>query len=462
MKKPVALAFALAVLLNLFYNSTLPLHFDEAYYWVWSKHLQFSYFDHPPLIAWLIRLATIAGDSEFWIRLVPLGCSALTGYGIWRLAADLFDAATADRALLLFLLSPLAQIGFSLATPDSPLILAWTASLLFFSRAVFAGKPGNYFWAGLCGGLALLSKYTAVLLAPAFLLFLILAGRLKELRRKEIWLGLLLTVTVFLPVIYWNALHQWSSFAFQLQHGFAGPRVINPRTFLEYLAVQAAGLNPLFFLLLLFLILRHGRQMLQDPKQLFLFCSWGTVLLFFGYAALFKRAEGNWAAPAHVGGIILLARWLQPPSYQFLYRTGIVLGLALTMLLKTPEWFAGLPAKLVLKNQVIGYDVMFQSAGDRVRTGDAVWAADYKLASLARYYLPGRPEVKVLSPSRISQYDYWQDENKPSGVAWVYFGYPGHLPVLQQACITVEELPSLQYQDRYVNRTLKGYRCKSR
>ena len=106
MKRPVAVFFAAVILFNLLYNMTLPLHFDEAYYWVWSKHPQLSYFDHSPMIAWLIKLATALADDEWLIRLVPLGCAALTGMFIWRMAAELFDPSTADRALLIFLLWP--------------------------------------------------------------------------------------------------------------------------------------------------------------------------------------------------------------------------------------------------------------------------------------------------------------------------------------------------------------------
>ena len=102
MKRPVAVFFAAVILFNLLYNMTLPLHFDEAYYWVWSKHPQLSYFDHSPMIAWLIKLATALADDEWLIRLVPLGCAALTGMFIWRMAAELFDPSTADRALLIF------------------------------------------------------------------------------------------------------------------------------------------------------------------------------------------------------------------------------------------------------------------------------------------------------------------------------------------------------------------------
>ena len=283
MKRPICVFFAAIILFNLLYNMTLPLHFDEAYYWVWSKHPQLSYFDHPPMIAWLIRLTTIFADAEWLIRLVPLGCAALTGIFIWRMAAELFDVGVADRALLIFLLSPLAQIGFSLATPDAPLILGWAWALWCLQRALFGNCRQYYYLAGVAAGFALLSKYTAVLLLPGVLGFLLFSAYRRQLGTREVWLAIGTALLVFSPVLSWNFRHDWVSFQFQLNHGFASAQALNSGNFFEYLGVQAVGLNPLFFFLLLFVILRSWRTILADEKQAFLLWPCLTVLVFCAY-----------------------------------------------------------------------------------------------------------------------------------------------------------------------------------
>ena len=461
MRRSVAVCFALFILFNLLYNMTLPLHFDEAYYWVWSKQLQLSYFDHPPMIAWLIGLTGSLGDAEWLIRLVPVGCSALTGLTIWRLAALLYSVNIADKALLIFLLSPLAQMGFTLATPDAPLILGWALTLFCAYRSVFEQRRHWHILAGLAAGFALLSKYTAVLLLPALLGFLLCSRYRRQLFHRQVWFAIGLALLVFLPVLIWNAGQDWVSFRFQLNHGFAGPQSLQPGTFLEYLGVQAVALGPLFFVFLLYLLGRYLPTMLRDEKQAFLLWPCLTVLGFFAYAALFKRAEGNWAAPAYVSGIVLLARWLDQPRYRQLYKAGIVLGVVLVLLLKVPEAFGFLPAKLVMKRQLLGYDAMFQRAGPYLAEGEMVLSADYKLASLAAYYLPGQPAVMVLTPSRVSQYDYWRRELpvKPGADA-VFFGYEQQKTALEQLFAEVIPLPPLTYSDRYVERTLQVYRCR--
>lgn len=461
MNRRLIIFFATMVFANLVLNFILPLHFDEAYYWVWSIHPQLSYFDHPPMIAWLIRIATVFGDSEWQIRLVPLVCSALTGMGIWRLAKVMFDAAVAQKALLLFLLSPLAQMGFTLATPDAPLILGWMAVVFFAYQAIFTANKDCYYAAGVAAGFALLSKYTGILLLPSLLLFLIFSPHFRELRRKEFLWGISLSVVVFLPVIFWNAGHDWASFRFQLGHGLDGERLLNFSTFFEYLGVQAVALNPVFFLFLIYLIVRHFRSILADSRQAFLLWPCIVVLGFFGYAALFKKVEGNWAAPAYVTGIILMAKWLELPRYATLYKGGIACGIVLVLLLKIPELFGFLPPQLIMKRQVLGYDRMFKDGAQYIGNETLILASDYKLASLAWYYLPGRPTVQVITPARISQFDYWRTELRiPAGSDAIFFGNKEQAAALDNFFTEVEPLPPLSYKDQYISREISVFQCR--
>ena len=462
MSRLTTVFFAMVVLLNLLYNATFPLYFDEAYYWVWSQHLQLSYFDHPPMIAYLIRVATLFGAGEWQIRLVPLFCSILAGLGIWRLASDLYGSQVGTKALVIFLTVPLAQLGFSLATPDAPLILGWTAVIFFVYKAVFEEKRGFYYAAGLAAGFTLLAKYTGVLLLPGLLLFFLFSNRRDELCRKEPLAGIGLALLLFLPVLIWNAGHDWSSFLFQLNHGLADKKVLNLATFGEYLGVQAAGMGPLLFFSLLYLLACKFRLLVSDERQAFLLWPCVTVLTFFGYAALFKRVEGNWAAPAYVTGIILVAKWLDSTKRIWLYRTGIAMALAMTLLLKVPEVFDFLPPPLVLKQQVLGYDAMFQ-AGGRYLGNDAslVLASDYKIASLAWYYLPGQPTVHVLTASRFSQFDFWREGLRGQmGANAIFFGSAEQEEELARLFTEVIPLDPLSYSDRYVSREIKVYRCQ--
>ena len=136
------------------------------------------------------------------------------------------------------------------------------------------------------------------------------------------------------------------------------------------------------------------------------------------------------------------------------------MGLAMTMLLKVPELFDFLPKQIVMKRQVLGYDEMFRSAGSLIADSEMVLAADYKLASLAWYYLPGNPVVHVVTQSRPSQYDYWRGTlQKAGGKNAVFFGSTGQEAELALLFEKVIPEESLSYTDRYISREIKVYKC---
>src|ERR1700721_4275103 len=103
-----------------------PLTFDEAYYWMWSKHLAFGYYDHPPAVALVIRLGTmIAGDTELGVRLVSILLALPMSYAVYRAAAILFGGQRiAATAAMLLNVTLMASVGTIIVTPDAPLLVA--------------------------------------------------------------------------------------------------------------------------------------------------------------------------------------------------------------------------------------------------------------------------------------------------------------------------------------------------
>ncbi|WP_162944036.1 MULTISPECIES: glycosyltransferase family 39 protein [unclassified Rhizobium] len=190
---------------------------EEAYYWNYSQHLDIGYLDHPPMVAWLIWLGTaLFGDNEFGVRIGAYCCWLLTGYFSFNLARNLFDKATAVACALLVAVLPFYFSTGFLMMPDAPLTTAWAATLFFLERALLGEKRLAWLGAGLSFGIGLLSKYTILLLGPAALLLILIDPRSRRwLGRKEPYLGAALSILLFSPVVYWNATHQWMSFAFQ-------------------------------------------------------------------------------------------------------------------------------------------------------------------------------------------------------------------------------------------------------
>ncbi len=208
---------AYTVLLRLLYFGQLDLMPEEAYYWNYSRHLDIGYLDHPPMVAWLIRLGTAAfGASAYGVRLGALLCGGIAAYFIYGLTRNLFGARSALTALMLAQILPFFFLSGLLMTPDAPLTASWAAALYFLERALIAGRGSAWWRAGGCLGIGMLSKYTIALLIPATLLFVLVDQPSRRwLRRAEPYTAAGLALAIFSPVILWNAQHEWASFAFQ-------------------------------------------------------------------------------------------------------------------------------------------------------------------------------------------------------------------------------------------------------
>ena len=214
-----------AFLLRLVYAGSVEMMPEETYYWDYSRHLSFGYLDHPPMVAWLIRAATaVFGQTEFGVRAGALLCGAVTSVFVYKLTRNLFGAAAALAALLLVQALPFFFLSGLLMTPDAPLAAAWAASLYFLERALIANRSRAWWFAGICLGMGMISKYTIALLGPVAAAFMLWDPQSRRWwTRSEPYVGALLALAIFSPVIIWNAQHDWASFAFQTSRRLAEP-----------------------------------------------------------------------------------------------------------------------------------------------------------------------------------------------------------------------------------------------
>jgi len=334
---------ALAVLivataLRLALGAALPLFEDEAYYWEWSRHLAVGYFDHPPLIAALIRAGTVLfGDTPFGVRVAPILVGSSTAFAAMLVARRLAGAGAARRAAVIFAVMPIAAAGLVIATPDAPLLAAVAWALYPTVRALEAppGSGSSLGWwmtAGAMVGLGLASKYTAVL-APASLGLAMIAHPVLRRRLAEPgpWLALVTAALLFLPVVLWNARHDWVSFAFQLQHGL-GPRrgdVVDALQRVgDLIAGQAALASPILFVLMTIAVARSLSR--HDPVR-FTFAVLSVVpFAFFGYSATRRAVEANWPALIYVPAGVLLATAHATELGRRSFRFGVALAAVLS------------------------------------------------------------------------------------------------------------------------------------
>src|ERR1700709_1378214 len=213
------LAILALVALRLVAAAFTPITFDEAYYWMWSKHLAGGYYDHPPGVALVIRLGTmIAGDTELGVRLVSILLALPMSWAVYRAAEILFGGRrVAATAAMLLNVTLMAAVGTLIVTPDAPLLVASSFVLFTLAKVLETGRGVWWLAVGAAVGAALLSKYTAMFFGPAILIWLVVVPKLRRwLISPWLYLGGLVAVAMFAPLILWNADHHWVSFIKQM------------------------------------------------------------------------------------------------------------------------------------------------------------------------------------------------------------------------------------------------------
>ncbi|MBD0335395.1 MAG: glycosyltransferase family 39 protein [Cyanobacteria bacterium Co-bin13] len=341
--------------------------FDEAYYYLYSRYLQLSYFDHPPLVAlttglgwWLTGVI-----SPFTIRLGALLLHTLNLWLLYQTAVRLFSAAVGRMALAIATLVPLFAIAFGILTsPDNTLILFWTMTLYWAAVEFFpaadtddaagAEKPYRPTWRvclfGLWVGLACLGKYHGFVLALSLVGFCLATPRYRRVFGSPwTWLALGIFGLTLFPLWFWNLQHDWISFQFQLSMRFKGAEApgFSLLQLLGYWLIIIVYLFPGFGLPLWWV---SGRQLISHTQQIFVppvdaaaywlrqkqrLVLWISlpILLLFTYLGGSRQILPAWPAPGFWGMTLLLAcyavEWQrQKPRLvrRWLWGSGIFLG----------------------------------------------------------------------------------------------------------------------------------------
>lgn len=303
MKSPALAALAVLFLLRLVAGALLPLSTDEAYYWLWSRHLGAGYFDHPPAIAWLIRAGTaLFGQTPFGVRfggiVLSFGATAL----IWDSARILLGSnRAAALASLLFNLTLMATVETMVATPDAPQIAA--AAAFFWTLSKIATTSDGRWWiaAGIAAGLGLLSKYSTLFLGTGALIWLLACPPMRRwLVSPWPYAGGLVALVIFTPNLLWNAQHGWATFAFQF--GRIGANHFTLKYLGEFVGAQALLASP-FILVLGILALTRLRW--TDKTEALLGALLWPSLIYFLWHSLHDRVQGNW--PCYLYPVLAVA-----------------------------------------------------------------------------------------------------------------------------------------------------------
>jgi 4-amino-4-deoxy-L-arabinose transferase-like glycosyltransferase len=448
------------VALRLVAAAFTPLTFDEAYYWMWSKHLAFGYYDHPPMVAFVIRLGTmIAGDTELGVRLASILLALPMSFAVFRTAAILFGGdRVAATATILLNVTLMAAVGTLIVTPDAPLLVASSFVLFFLAKVLETGRGGWWLAVGAAVGAALLSKYTALFFGPAILMWLVSVPKLRGwLRSPWPYLGGLVALALFAPVILWNADHHWVSFIKQM--GRARIEDFRPAFIAELIPTQIAFATPLVFILgAMGLHALAWRNAGAVAARMLINSMFWTVVAYFVWHSLHARVEANWFAPVYPAFAIAAAvaahstpweerarrladfclRWASP--------VGIVM-FALLIVQANTGWLSGYRRDSTVRSVGVGWrELAAGIEAVRVLTGAAcVLAPDYGTTGWLAFYLP-KGDCVVQPTQRIRWVNMPEPDPRLLAGKLLYVDEvrPGGRPDLTDAFKRIERVAELK------------------
>ena len=419
----LAVAGLIAVLttLRVIYASLIDLRTDEAYYWTWSKENVLCFLDHPPMIAWFIRFGTaIFGDTNLGVRFAGILAMLITQL----LLADIVRRVTHDvRAIVLAVLMPEAALYYGLlmakVSPDVALIPFAVAMVWALIRVNESGDGRWWLAAGVFAGLALLSKFTVVMLIPAVLAFMLVPDwRRRWLLSPYPWLAAVFALVLFLPVLIWNAQHDWASFRFQLVRATA-THELSLRTVADFIGLQFGLVG--FILLPVVLSgvsLTAWRGYLRGDAVAILLST--SVIVPFGYffwKSLSLRVGDTWPMfiwPAGFAAtainIAMLPRegfpaWMIRSTISWA-NTAIVSGIA--MVVAVFLYYVVTPWNFIGKTDPIGGEAGYEQVADRAQAelqkigGTWIATTDYRTYAMLRWYFNGGvPVIQINERGRF-------------------------------------------------------------
>jgi len=406
------------LLLRAVLAAKLPLTADEAYYWLWSKHLAAGYFDHPPAIAWLIHAGTaMFGNTPFGVRFSGLVLSLPASWFVWRAAGLILkDSGRAALAALFFNLTLMVSVESLAATPDMPSLVASAAFVYFLSRVQVRDEAGSWLGAGIAAGLGLLAKFSALFLGGGALVWLIADRNARKwLLSPWPYLGGCLALLIFAPNLWWQSQHHWQTFIFQFAR--VGSGHFSPQFTVEFLAAQLGLATPLIFILMAVGLWRatrlvdgrSGSPQRGGSDRLMLACLVWVGLGYFLEHSLHDRVQGNWPCFLYPALAILAADAFAPGSARL--RSVSLLAAPLASLLLLAVYVQALFVPLHMKKdplaRILGRE--FAPVGEvaaamvKAHLAEAIITTDYETTAWLRFNHPDVPVIQLNEPQRFPQ-----------------------------------------------------------
>lgn len=456
--RPFQVAAGILIAVKLAIMAFTPPIGDEAYYWLWGQHLAPSYYDHPPLNAWLLRLSNAIFGWNLWaLRFPALVAFAVTVglFWLWSVRLSPRDSQRLFwRILVVYLASPLFMAMTSIAFPDY-LLVALTAGTAFtfleFTDRFERCQPatGLLYLSAILAGLAVLTKYNAIFLPLGLAAMVLLKPGLRPLLKTiHPWLAGLVSVAIQAPVLYWNATEGFASYRYHLTERGEAVGLMHPTwtNASDFIAFMLAGLSPVLMIALWRLFTRRPASTYEAghlvlARAVFVLSTGVLIAL-----SLYVYAYFYWNIVAYVAAMPLLARYLGERMLFWLHAAyGVLVALLLAFnitVMPIQNLWGGGGGEAA---QIFGWPRIAEAVTQaRQRFPGAFLAGTrYTIAAQLGFAL-GATDVTALDP-RQDQFDYWRDDNAIRGRnAIIVAADSAADSYLRQVFVTVTPLSSVE------------------
>jgi hypothetical protein len=398
--------YGIWLLLGLMQAGLTELQDDEAYYWVFSRYLDWGYFDHPPMIAVLVKMGYAIFPNELGVRLFPLLLNILTLVIIENLLNKknpfLFYAIALSVAVI--------QVSGFIAVPDIPLIFFTALFFLCYKRFIENFSLLNSLLLGIAVALLFYSKYHAVLIV----LFTLLSN-IKLFKKYQTYIAGIVALLLFAPHLWWQYQHDWISFRYHLFESNVNP--YKPSFTLNYILGQLLLPGPIAGLILLPAAFLYKTK---DKLEKALRFTMIGIYVFFLLSSFRGKVEANWTSPALICLIILSYQYLidKLPWQKWLIRL-LPVTLILVLFVRIVMIVDVLPVKAI-KERYHSWKNWPKEMKERTKGLPIVFSNSYQRASKYWFYTGQMTYSQNLYKQRRSNYNFWPIEDSMLGKP-VYF-----------------------------------------
>lgn len=410
---------------------------DSYYYWDWSRHLDLSYFDGPPMIAYWIKAATLLFHDTLLGLATPMILSAaLSTWILYQTARTFLTQADSQEAILFWLFSPLTTLDLlTQTTYDSPQTLFWICSLYYCMRFIQNRAVQNLYFIGISIGLLLISKYTGTILVLGLLVFVSTTPTYRYLlKHKHFYMAIGLGLLITSPVILWGSEHHWISFGYQLTSHVGDRHAHTLLLFFNYCCVY---LNAMIVPPVLALQPRVGQSMSGKARDSMKLCAimCFTLFLFYFLFAFKVKIHHTWLEPFLITSALLMPLW-QHPIKKILLILNIIVSIIIllngTFLFKKPSYYTELQSIKALNHS-------------HTQLPNTV-VTDTWLEARPLFFIKSKPMIYTLNcgQSNQNQYEFWS-QHLPDRLKetkdFLYVSHSNQLGCLQQYSSSCTQWP---------------------